>query len=124
MITIEDYFDPYNEYKLTIEETYELITTISILEMERTFENKGLDPNNIVFRLLSQVYYFEIELEKNKEVIAYLYYILGYYIGLFLHPYSGDDIAVHYLEKSMTLETDRSKIEEYKTTISMITDYL
>ena len=31
MITLEAYFDYYNEYMLTAEETFELITTDSVL---------------------------------------------------------------------------------------------
>ncbi len=124
MITLEAYFDYYNEYMLTAEETFELITTDSVLVIEDIFFKENVDTNNIYFRLLAQLLHFEKDPKTNKDVIIYLNYIIGYYVGLFLHPASGDALGIHYLKKAISLESSEDKIKLYETIIDMILEIL
>lgn len=124
VLTLEDYFNHESVYKLKTEEVYELINTKTILEIEIKLNEQGINSDNIYFRLLSQVQYFEKEFEKNKDVLAYLYYIIVYYVGLFLHPMSGDEIGINYLNKAISIEDSKEKIENYKVIIKMINEEL
>lgn len=49
---------------------------------------------------------------------------MGYYVGLFLHPFNGDDIAINYINKAISIEKDHEKIKKYKETIMMIEEVL
>lgn len=124
MITLKEYFSFENTYKLNTEEVYNLIDTKTILEAEIMINEEGLSCDNIYFKLLSQVQYFEKKFEENKEVISYLYFIIGYYVGLFLHPMTGDEVAINYLNKAISIEENEKNIEKYKETIDMINDVL
>ena len=124
MITLNKYFDYENTYKLNTKEVYKLLDIETILEAEIMLNEEGLSSDNIYFKLLSQVQYFEKEFEKNKEVISYMYFIIGYYVGLFLHPMTGDEIAINYLNKAISIEENEENIEKYKETIDMINELL
>lgn len=41
-----------------------------------------------------------------------------------MHPFNGDDIAVNYINKAVSIEDDSEKIKSYKETISMIREQL
>ncbi len=120
MNNIKNYFSYSNKPKLEGNSIYELLTETSILEAEDLLSEEDIDVSNVYFKLLAQVNYLENEFEKNKREIAYIYYLIGYYVGLFLHPFNGDEIALSYINKAVLIETDEQKIEKYKKTILMI----
>lgn len=120
MNNIKNYFSYSNKPKLEGNGIYELLTETSILEAEDLLSEEDIDVSNVYFKLLAQVNYLENEFEKNKREIAYIYYLIGYYVGLFLHPFNGDEIALSYINKAVLIETDEQKIEKYKETILMI----
>lgn len=124
MITLNEYFNYENTYKLNAEEVYDLIDIETILEAEIMLNEEGLSNDNIYFKLLSQVQHFEKEFEKNRDVISYLYFIIGYYVGLFLHPMTGDEIAINYLKRAISIEENETNINKYKETIDMINEVL
>lgn len=124
MITLNEYFNYENTYKLNAEEVYDLIDIETILEAEIMLNEEGLSNDNIYFKLLSQVQHFEKEFEKNRDVISYLYFIIGYYVGLFLHPMTGDEIAINYLKRAISIEKNETNINKYKETIDMINEVL
>lgn len=120
MKDIKSYFSFNNEFNLEGEEIYTLLTEDSILEAEELLIKEGIDISNIYFKLLSQVQFLERDFEKNKNEIAYIYHLIGYYIGLFLHPFDGDKIAINYINKAISIETNKEKLNKYKETIKMI----
>lgn len=124
MDKIKSYFSFENIPQLNGEEVYTVLTEVSILEAENILIQENMDVSNIYFKLLAQVNYLAQEFEKNKNEIAYLYYLIGYYVGLFLHPMNGNEIAVNYINKAIRIESSPEKIEKYKETISMINEEL
>lgn len=120
MNKLRNYFD-YN-YKPTLqgEMITQLLNETSILEAEDILKKDGQDSANIYFKLLAHVMYLEEEPTENKDDIAYLYYLIGYYIGLFYHPTNGDEIAKGYLNMALKLSNDQQLIEKCLTTIAMI----
>lgn len=124
MKEIRSYFSFENIPQLRGEEVYTILTEDSILSVEDILIQENIDVSNIFFKLLSQVNYLENEFEKNKEEIAYIYYLMGYYVGLFLHPFNGNEIAVNYINKAIRIESSQEKIEKYRETISMIKEEL
>lgn len=85
---------------------------------------QNINVSNIYFKLLSQVQYLENNFEKNKDEIAYLYYLIGYYVGLFLHPFNVDEVAINYINKSISIEINKDKVSKYEETIKMIKEEL
>lgn len=124
MNNIKTYFSFENESKLEGEEIYTLLTEVSILEAEELLSKENIDISNIYFKLLSQVQYLEIDFEKNINEIAYIYHLIGYYVGLFLHPFNGDEIAINYINKAIFIETNKERVNKYKETIKMIKEEL
>lgn len=120
MKDIKSYFSFNNEFNLEGEEICTLLTEDSILEAEELLIKEGIDISNIYFKLLSQVQFLERDFEKNQNEIAYIYHLIGYYIGLFLHPFDGDKIAINYINKAISIETNKEKLNKYKETIKMI----
>lgn len=124
MKNIIDYFTYENKTKLENDDIYTILTEESILEAENLLIKKNIDICNIYFKLLGEVQYLEKDFEKNKFEIAYLYHLIGYYIGLFLHPFNGDEIAINYIEKAIYIEKDKIKLNKYRETIKMIKEEL
>ncbi|CAM3711679.1 hypothetical protein ERUR111494_08125 [Erysipelothrix urinaevulpis] len=122
MTTLKKYFSFGNNDKLTAKEVYKHITLVSVLEVENFLNDNNINSENVYFKLISQIQYFEKKTEQNKEVIAYLYYIIGYYVGLFLHPMSGDEVAINYLNKSISIDNSRNNVIRCKETIDMINE--
>ena len=50
--------------------------------------------------------------------------MIGYYVGLFLHPFDGDKIAINYINKAISSETNKERLNKYKETIKMIKEEL
>lgn len=124
MKNIKSYFSFENKPNLICKEIYSLLTEDSILESETYLFGENIDVSNIYFKLLSQVNYLENDFENNKNEIAYVYYLIGYYIGLFLHPFDGDDIAINYINKAILIETNKEKLSKYKEVIKIIKEEL
>ena len=124
MKKIKSYFSFENESFLEGEEVFDVLTETSILEAEEYLSEQKVDVSNIYFKLLSQLQFLENDYEKNKDEIAYLYHLIGYYVGLFLHPFDGDKIAIHYNNKAISIEKNSKRIEQYKETIKMIQEEL
>lgn len=124
MKEIKSYFSFENIPQLRGEEVYTILTEDSILNAENILMQEKIDVSNIFFKLLSQIHYLEHEFEKNKEEIAHIYYLMGYYVGLFLHPFNGNEIAVNYINKAIKIESSQEKIEKYRETIAMIKEEL
>lgn len=124
MKKIKSYFSFENESFLEGEEVFDVLTEASILEAEEYLSEQKADVSNIYFKLLSQLQFLENDYEKNKDEIAYLYHLIGYYVGLLLHPFDGDKIAIHYINKAISIEKNSKRIEQYKETIKMIQEEL
>ena len=62
----------------------------------------------------------EKDFDKNKNEIGYLYYLLGYYTGMFYHPANGKDIGLSFLKKALTITNDDTVLEEILVTITGI----
>lgn len=119
-MTLKDYFTYHSEAKLEGEDIYSLLTETSILEAENILREEGFDPMNIYFKLLANILYLEKDQNQNNEEIAYLYYLLAYYLGLFAHPNNGDTIALHYLKKAEKITQKESLQKNCEITRQMI----
>lgn len=95
-----------------------------VLEGEEYLSKEGIDTSNIYFKLLAQLYYLKSKNDVNKSLIAYVNYIIAYYVGLFLHPINGEFLALKYIHEAIELENDNSKIVKYKELIAMIREEL
>ncbi|MBU5425429.1 hypothetical protein KQI41_03295 [Tissierella pigra] len=124
MENIKSYFSFENESKLEGEEIYTLLTEVSILEAEGILSEQNIDVSNIYFKLLSQVQYLENDFERNQDEIAYIYHLIGYYVGLFLHPFNGDEVAINYINRAILIEKNEERVNKYKETIKMIKEEL
>ncbi|MSU01114.1 hypothetical protein [Tissierella pigra] len=124
MENIKSYFSFENESKLEGEEIYTLLTEVSILEAEGILSEQNIDVSNIYFKLLSQVQYLESDFERNQDEIAYIYHLIGYYVGLFLHPFNGDEVAINYINRAILIEKNEERVNKYKETIKMIKEEL
>ena len=93
----------YSELKLIVNEE-------TVLEAESYLKSINQDTSNIYFKLLAHILLLEKESQNNLEMIAYLNYLIAYYIGLFYHPNQGDLIALNYLEKALSQTEDKELI--------------
>lgn len=100
MDTIAKYFDYYSEFKIG--------------------RGVGLSSDNVYFKVLAVLLSLEVKFAENKHQIAHLNYLLGYYVGLFLHPVNGNEIAVAYIDKAIVLEYDQIKVNKYKQVKDLI----
>ncbi len=110
---LEDIFY-YNKSYVEPHLVCDVLTDGDVLISEIILREKGVKNNDrIVFKLISQLIYLEKDFEKNKKEIAHLNYVIGYYLGLFVHPTNGADIGVYYLNKAL----DLAETDEFKETI-------
>lgn len=122
LLIIDDFFSYNSTYMLNPEEVHQILNEESILlAVDQVIEETD-DDSNIYFRLLSQLNYLKDNYNEEYSTIAYVYYLIGYFVGLFLHPMSGDEIAIHYLNKAISLETNQVKKELYNKTIKMVNE--
>ena len=91
---------------LSDEEFESVLNEISILEAENYLISIGQEPSNIYFKLLAHSILLEEHKIENKEKIAYLNYLIAYYIGLFYHPNQSDILALSYLDKALHFTSD------------------
>jgi len=119
-MTLKDYFSYYAKAELEGEAIYSLLNETSILEAENILREEGFDPMNIYFKLLANILYLEKDSNKHGEEIAYLYYLIAYYLGLFAHPNNGDEIALHYLKKAEQKTKRESLKNDCRITRQMI----
>ncbi|MDO5725196.1 MAG: hypothetical protein Q4P29_02715 [Tissierellia bacterium] len=90
MYRLNEYFSYDYEPKLSGDEIYELLTETSILEAEEYLKDRGEEISNIYFKLFAQILYLEENIDENKRELAYLYHLVGYYLGMFFHPTNGE----------------------------------
>lgn len=115
-----NYFSFENTDFLEADQVIDFLTEELVLkENTKLFHNK-IDCSNIYFKLLAQLHYLENKNDTNPSILAYLNYLIGFYVGLFLHPFCEYEIALYYINKAISLENNKTQIEKYKTTISMI----
>ena len=95
-----------------------------VLEGEEYLSKEGIDTSNIYFKLLAQLYYLKSKNDVNNSLLAYLNYIIAYYVGLFLHPINGEFLALKYLNEAIELENDNNQAIKYKELIAMIREEL
>ncbi len=115
-----NYFSFENTDFLEADQVIDFLTEELVLkENTKLFHNK-IDCSNIYFKLLAQLHYLENKNDTNPSVLSYLNYLIGFYVGLFLNPFCEYEIALYYINKAISLENDKTQIEKYKTTISMI----
>ena len=95
-----------------------------VLEGEKYLSKEGIDISNIYFKLLAQLYYLKSKNDVNDSLLAYVNYIIAYYVGLFLHPINGEFLALKYLNEAIELENDNTQVIKYKELIAMIREEL
>lgn len=117
---IKEYFSFDNNLFFNSSELMDNLNEEFILEGENYFNEEGIDISNIYFKLLAQLYFLKSEDNANDSMIAHVNYIIGYYVGLFLHPIDGEFLALKYIDEAIKLETDNKKLQKYKELILMI----
>lgn len=95
-----------------------------VLEGEEYLSKEGIDTSNIYFKLLAQLYYLKSKNDVNNSLIAYVNYIIAYYVGLYLHPINGEFLALKYIYEAIELENDNNQVVKYKELIAMIREEL
>ena len=95
-----------------------------VLEGEEYLSKEGIDTSNIYFKLLAQLYYLKSKNDVNDSLLAYVNYIIAYYVGLFLHPINGEFLALKYLNEAIALENDNTQLIKYKELMGMIREEL
>lgn len=120
IISAIEYFSFNNNNFLEADVVCEYLTEEFILEADHFLVTQNIDASNIYFKLLAQLYYLESKTERNLKVLSHLNYLIGYYLGLFLHPFCGEELALYYVNKAISIETDSSQIEKYYEVIAMI----
>lgn len=95
-----------------------------VLEGEEYLSKEGIDTSNIYFKLLAQLYYLKSKNDVNNSLIAYVNYIIAYYVGLYLHPINGEFLALKYIYEAIELENDNNQVIKYKELIAMIREEL
>ncbi len=95
-----------------------------VLEGEAYLSKEGIDTSNIYFKLLAQLYYLKSKNDVNDSLLAYVNYIIAYYVGLFLHPINGEFLALKYLNEAIVLENDNTQLIKYKELMGMIREEL
>ena len=95
-----------------------------VLEGEKYLSKEGIDTSNIYFKLLAQLYYLKSKNDVNDSLLAYVNYIIAYYVGLFLHPINGEFLALKYLNEAIALENDNTQLIKYKELMGMIREEL
>lgn len=117
---IKEYFSFDNNLFFNSSDLMDNLNEEFILEGENYLNEEGIDISNIYFKLLAQLYFLKSKDNVNDSLIAHVNYIIGYYVGLFLHPIDGEFLALKYIDKAIELETDEKKLQKYKELISMI----
>lgn len=120
MITLEAYFAWEHEPRLEGSALYELLNEQSILEAAEAMNRRGEQDSNVYFKLLAQLHYLDRNGESHRPERAYLHYLIGYYVGLFLHPANGDQLALHHLHRSMALQDDTEHLSRCLEVIRMM----
>ena len=95
-----------------------------VLEGEEYLSKEGIDTSNIYFKLLAQLYYLKSKNHVNNSLLAYVNYIIAYYVGLYLHPINGEFLALKYIYEAIELENDNNQVIKYKELIAMIREEL
>lgn len=120
MITLDEYFAYEHEPRLTGEALYALLDEQSVLSAMEGMLSRGENECNVYFKLLAQLLYLEKDLETHRDEAAYLCYLIGYVLGLFLHPANGDQLAISYLHRAMALKDDVGHLSRCLETLRMI----
>ncbi|PKK40468.1 hypothetical protein ABB02_00252 [Clostridiaceae bacterium JG1575] len=100
------------------------MTEAFILEGEALFTKEGMDPANIYFKLLAQLQVLECKAASHHGALARVNYLIGHYLGLFLHPICGDVLAQSYIEQALRLDPDEQNKETYREALAMIREEL
>lgn len=117
---LKKYLQYHHPARLQGDNVYRVLNEESILEAETILREEGQELSNLYFKVLANICYLEKESAQNREEIAYLYYLLVYYLGLFFHPTNGEEIAFHYLDKASELRSKAEVQEKIETVKSMI----
>ena len=84
-----------------------------ILEKDSEFNELGINTLNIYFKLLAQAISLEKDIQTNRNELAYIYYLISYYISGFAHPPSGEKIGRYYIDKAIDLKPTNGKLKVY-----------
>lgn len=95
-----------------------------MLLAEDYYRGVGISSDNVYFKVLAELISLEVKFAGNKYQIAHLNYLLGYYVGLFLHPVNGNESAVAYIDKAIALECDQIKVNKYKQVKDLVLEKL
>lgn len=119
-----NYFSFENSFFFEADSIIDCLTEEFVLKEDTRLMKNKIDPSNIYFKLLAQLHYLESKSETDKSILAYLNYLIGYYVGLFLHPFCEGEVSLYYINKAISMENDKKQIEKYNITISMIKEGL
>lgn len=123
MIAVKEFFTYDSEVFLSETEVYETLTVDSILNFDIELGKEGQEGSIIYFKIYYNILCLEKDFDKNKNEIGYLYYLLGYYTGMFYHPANGKDIGLSFLKKALTITNDDTVLKEIMVTITMLEGY-
>lgn len=121
---LKNYFSFENNIFFEPKDLMDNLNEEFVLEGEVYLSKEGIDPSNIYFKLLAQLYYLKSKNDVNNSLIAYVNYIIAYYVGLYLHPINGEFLALKYIYEAIELENDNNQVIKYKELIAMIREEL
>lgn len=110
---VKNYFDYHNEDKLSEDEVLKWLDEESVLMAVEILPKERYRISGIYFRLFVQVEYLKKDFENNKKGISRLYYLIGYFIGTILKPFSYEELGVIFINKALEMETDEENIKRY-----------
>lgn len=123
MIGVKEFFTYDSNIFLSGNNVYETLTVDIILSFDIELRKEGQEGAIIYFKIYYNILCLEKDFDKNKNEIGYLYYLLGYYTGMFYHPANGKDIGLSFLKKALTITNDDTVLEQIMVTITMLEGY-
>lgn len=77
-------------------------------------EKNGFSSFNSFFRLWEEAIYLESEIEKNKNELAYVYFLMSYHLCMWSNPPNQEVFGQNLIQKAIDLKPDDGKLELYR----------